>query len=207
MIGAPAPRTSAKQKNGMMKCFALVFLPLCFADTWKTAIGDPGLRAERPSVLVVGWSFCNEAAQPPGYSSTPSPRWADCAGALLPSDNLLGPGDPFPLPGFNATPDVNMYAVEKELFLGARCAQAFPNGVAPGETWSFHTVMLKTGNMDPTAGICPTTAGDTDTAGSRFNNLPMVQPLVSLTPAALAPVPYVNLTCAPYNHAPPKNKP
>jgi hypothetical protein len=168
--------------------------PQASAETWKSAVGDPGLRAERPSVLVVGWSFCNEAAQPPGYSNTPSPRWADCAGASLPSDNELGPGDPFPLPGFNATSDVNGYAVEKELFLGARCAQRFPAGTAPGgETWSFHTVMLKTGNMDPAAGICPSTnanASSQPPLAARFNNLPMVQPLVALTPAAVAPVPY-----------------
>ena len=184
MRGSRASSTKHTRAGAMRHGLLLILL----SDTWKSALGDPGLRAERPSVLVVGWSFCNEAAQPQGYSNTPSPRWADCAGAVLPADNLLGPGDPFPLPGFNATADVNAYAVEKELFLGARCAQPLPG--APGETWAFHTIMLKTGNMDPAAGICPSTNSNASARGVGFNNLPMVQPLVALTPAVVSPVPY-----------------
>ena len=149
-------------------------------------MGDPGIRALRPSVLITGWNFCNEALAPPGWPTSPSPRWADCAG-VLPSDNALGPGDAFPLPGFNATPDVNAYAVEKELFLAARCAQPSQPGGPPG-AWAFHTVMLKTGNMDPAAGLCPSTNPPGAPLG--FNNLPMVQPEVALTPATLQPVPY-----------------
>ena len=103
----------------------------------------------------------------------------------MPTDNALGPGDPFPLPGFNATFDVNAYAVEKELFLAERCQQASGPG-GPNGTYAYHTIMLKTGNMNVAAGLCPST----QPPALGFNNLPMAQPLVALTPATLQSVPY-----------------
>jgi hypothetical protein len=157
------------------------------STSWVSASGDPGQVAERPAVLVVGWNFCNGALAPPEYPSHPSPRWADCGdGVVTPADNALGPGDPFPSGGWNATTDANAYAIEKELFMGAACTRpaAVPPG-APAWNYSFHTVMLKSGNMNTAAGICPETV-----AGVGFNNLPMNQPLLELTPAAVRSVPY-----------------
>ena len=49
--------------------------------------------------------------------------------------------------------------------------------------------MLKSGNMDEAASICPETAVGVG-GGARFNNLEMNQPLLALTPAAVRPVPY-----------------
>jgi hypothetical protein len=158
---------------------------------WVSALGDPGLLAERANVAVVGWSFCNAALAPPQYPTHPSPRWADCGGRVTAADNALGPGDPFPLPGFNATTDANEYAVQKELYLGALCSQ--PATGATQFNWSFHTIMLKSGNMNVAAGVCPETAPRQHPAPRNmlgFNNLEMNQPILSLVPAVMRPVPY-----------------
>ena len=159
------------------------------APTYITAMGNAGYRSDNPSVLVTGWNFCNEALAPSSFPTHPSPRWGDCPDAtgaprVSAADNALGPGDAFPLPGFNATTDVNAFAVEKELFLAARCDQ--PSGVPGAGSFAFHTIMLKSGNMDVAAGICPMTAAP----GLGFNNLPMNQPLVALSPSTERAVPY-----------------
>jgi len=176
--------------------FAALAARASSAPAYITAMGNAGYASPHPSVLVTGWNFCNEALAPPAFPDRPSPRWADCPAAsgaprASPADNALGPGDAFPLPGFPAPADANGYAVEKELFLGARCAQ--PSGVRGAGNFSFHTIMLKSGNMDIAAGICPNTgAGAAARApyAARFNNLPMNQPLVALTPSAPRAVPY-----------------
>ena len=156
---------------------------------WVSASGDPGLAAEIPSVLIVGWNFCNEALAPAEYPTHPSPRWADCGGRVTAADNALGPGDAFRLPGFNASTDPNAYAIQKELFLGALCAQPAAAG-----NWSFHTIMLKSGNMNVGANICPETVAAAAAApgggGLTFNNLDMNQPLLALSPSAQRAVPY-----------------
>lgn len=137
------------------------------AASYASIAGDPGYLSPDAAVLLEGWNFCNEALAPPQFSTRPSPRWADCTlggGAsqvVAPSDNALGPGDPFPLPGFNATTDVNLYAETKELYLGALCSRAPAPASAPaavGANWSYHTIMFKSGNMDVAANICPETA-------------------------------------------------
>lgn len=160
------------------------------SQKYVSAMGDPLYSSANQSVMITGWNFCNEALAPSEYPNKPSPRWADCANAdgtsrVSAADNALGPGDAFPLPGFNATSDVNAYAVEKELFLGERCS----NGEGSNK-WSFHTIMLKSGNMNIAANICPNTSNGTLSESGGFNNLPMNQPLVSLTPAVMRSVPY-----------------
>jgi hypothetical protein len=67
------------------------------------------------------------------------------------ADNQLRAGDPFPGSPANATvTDVDHYAAAKELYLGDLCQVA--DDPAP---WQFWMVMLKNGNLDTTAGICP----------------------------------------------------
>jgi len=186
---------------------ALGLLPRSSYGAYITAIGDPMLQANAPAVLLTSWNFCNEAKAPAAYRTHPSPRWADCASVadnttqlITAADNALGPGDAFPLPGFNDTTDANSYAVSKELFFSSLCsrppAEAAASSAA-GANWSYHTVMWKTGNMDVAAGVCPETMhGDafvdsllsSPTAG--FNNLPMNQPIVQMTPASVRSVPY-----------------
>jgi hypothetical protein len=53
--------------------------------------------------------------------------------------NALGPGDAFPLPGFNATDDANGYAIAKGLFLATVCARPpapASAASAAGGSWS-----------------------------------------------------------------------
>lgn len=68
------------------------------------------------------------------------------------ADNRLGAGDPFPGSPPSTAPIANadLYAPAKELYLGDRCQVA--DTPAP---WQFWMVMLKNGNLDTTAAICP----------------------------------------------------
>lgn len=65
-------------------------------------------------------------------------------------DNLLGVGTPFPGVSQGALNNVDLYAVEKELYLGSLCqVQDSP------KPWHFWMIMLKNGNFDTMAGLCP----------------------------------------------------
>lgn len=67
------------------------------------------------------------------------------------ADNNLRAGDPFTGAPANATvTDVDRYAAAKELYLGDLC-QVLDNP----QPWQFWMVMLKNGNLDTTAAICP----------------------------------------------------
>lgn len=66
-------------------------------------------------------------------------------------DNKLSVGEPF----LGGTPsvltDVDLYAVEKELYLASKCQVDEPDQ----KPWHFWMVMLKNGNMDTLSGLCP----------------------------------------------------
>lgn len=66
------------------------------------------------------------------------------------SDNKLGVGVPFPGLNPNALNNPDLYAVEKELYLGSLCE--IPDTPKP---WQFWMVMLKNGNYDTKSGLCP----------------------------------------------------
>ncbi|CAN6338098.1 unnamed protein product [Urochloa humidicola] len=135
---------------------------------YVSAVGDPGMRRDGLRVAWEAWNFCNEVGQEaPGMGS---PRGADCfdletrAGEhggpaykvvhrVTDADNGLRAGDPFPGSAANATAatdDVDRYAAAKEVYLGGLCE--VPDSPAP---WQFWMVMLKNGNLDTTAAICP----------------------------------------------------
>ncbi|KAG2628646.1 hypothetical protein PVAP13_3KG269000 [Panicum virgatum] len=133
---------------------------------YVSAVGDPGMRRDGLRVAWEAWNFCNEVGQEaPGMGS---PRGADCfdletsAGEdgqpvyevvhrVTDADNSLRAGDPFPgAPASATVTDVDRYAAAKELYLGDRCQ--VPDSPAP---WQFWMVMLKNGNLDTTAAICP----------------------------------------------------
>ncbi|CAD6207680.1 unnamed protein product [Miscanthus lutarioriparius] len=134
---------------------------------YVSAVGDPGMRRDGLRVAWEAWNFCNEVGQEaPGMGS---PRGADCfdletssdehgqpvysvAHLVSDADNSLGAGDPFPgsPPGAARITDADLYAPAKELYLGDRCQVA--DTPAP---WQFWMVMLKNGNLDTTAAICP----------------------------------------------------
>ncbi|KAF0927144.1 hypothetical protein E2562_030591 [Oryza meyeriana var. granulata] len=65
------------------------------------------------------------------------------------ADNNLRAGDPFPGAPANIT-DIDLYAPAKELYLGNLCQVAD----SPAQ-WQFWMIMLKNGNLDTTAAICP----------------------------------------------------
>lgn len=136
----------------------------------ETAVGDPGMRRDGLRVAFEAWNFCNEVGQEaPGMGS---PRAADCFDlssknkhrrrkhAVLKSsflkhqvseaDNKLGVGQPFPGLAPGAINNTDLYAMQKELYLGSLCqVEDTPN------PWQFWMVMLKNGNYDTTSGLCP----------------------------------------------------
>uniref|UniRef100_A0A0D9WEI5 DUF7705 domain-containing protein n=1 Tax=Leersia perrieri TaxID=77586 RepID=A0A0D9WEI5_9ORYZ len=128
--------------------------------SYVSAVGDPGMQRDGLHVAWEAWNFCNEVGQEaPGMGS---PRGADCFdlenGELVhrvtDADNSLRAGDPFPggSAAANTTDNVDRYAAAKELYLGDLCQVSNSPGAAP---WQFWMVMLKNGNLDTTAAICP----------------------------------------------------
>ncbi|CAH9109246.1 unnamed protein product [Cuscuta europaea] len=138
---------------------------------YVSAIGDPGMKDPNSRFAFEAWNFCNEVGEE--APSMGSPRLADCAdlscsadtrrGQILPegckcevhqkvneSDNLLRAGDEFPLQGFKLTMDPDLYAVEKEKYLGSLCEVSNYE-----EPWQFWMIMLKNGNFDKNTSLCP----------------------------------------------------
>ncbi|KAL7137881.1 hypothetical protein ABFS83_10G124400 [Erythranthe nasuta] len=128
-------------------------LLLLFPADGSSAVGDPGMRRDGLRVAFEAWNFCNEVGHE--APSMGSPRAADCfdlsdtsviTHKVTEADNKLGVGSPFPglSPGALNNPD--LYAAEKELYLGTLCEVS---------AWQFWMVMLKNGNYDTMSGLCP----------------------------------------------------
>lgn len=66
------------------------------------------------------------------------------------TDNDLGAGDMFPFMDFNPYTDPDLYAVEKELYLGSLCKV-----LDSQEPWQFWMIMVKNGNFDKNTTLCP----------------------------------------------------
>ncbi|KAF7836450.1 uncharacterized protein G2W53_011309 [Senna tora] len=146
---------------------------LGFADAsnkYVSAIGDPGMRNPNVRVAFEAWNFCNEVGiEAPNMGS---PRMADCADLYCPlpteqalvgsrkkcevhqkvkdSDNSLKAGDRFPVGDFKSSTDPDLFAVEKELYLGSLCEIQ-----DSAEPWYFWMIMLKNGNFDKNSTFCP----------------------------------------------------
>ncbi|KAL8143964.1 hypothetical protein V2J09_016996 [Rumex salicifolius] len=138
---------------------------------YHSAIGDPGMKSPNIRIAVEAWNFCNEVgSEAPNVSS---PRLADCADIHCPlisgirnihksdnnckvhrivkeSDNSLRAGDKFPKQGFRNYTDPDLYAVEKELYLGSLCEVS-----DSAKPWQFWMIMLKNGNFDKNTTLCP----------------------------------------------------
>ncbi len=73
------------------------------------------------------------------------------------ADNELQTGDPFPMTSsagsssFTNFANADLYAVEKEKYLGSLCAVTDSENLLP---WYFWTIMLKNGNFDENLGLC-----------------------------------------------------
>ncbi|VFQ59553.1 unnamed protein product [Cuscuta campestris] len=133
-----------------------------------SAVGDPGMSRDALRVAFEAWNFCNEVGEE--AAGIGSPRAADCFNLVSNNntnntgggggislkhlvsedDNRLGVGKPFPglKPGSLNDPD--LYAAEKELYLGSLCE--VEEGSGP---WQFWMIMLKNGNYDSESGLCP----------------------------------------------------
>ncbi|WRX09533.1 hypothetical protein QQP08_002020 [Theobroma cacao] len=66
------------------------------------------------------------------------------------SDNSLRAGDKFPIMGFESYTDPDLFAKEKELYLGSLCE--VPESPNP---WQFWMIMVKNGNFDKNTTLCP----------------------------------------------------
>jgi hypothetical protein len=87
------------------------------------------MRSQAIHIAIEGWNFCNRA----GPDADPSPRYADCLDRTSPgsgpngnrvrvSDNQLTPPQPIPGTGtLDTTTDKDLYAEEKERYLGDLC--------------------------------------------------------------------------------------
>ncbi|GMN52197.1 hypothetical protein TIFTF001_021345 [Ficus carica] len=125
-------------------------------NNYISAVGDPGMRRDELRVGFEAWNFCNEVSQEAPLMG--SPRAADCfdlsSGSSLKhrvttEDNKLGVGKPFPGLKPGSLNNVDLYAVEKELYLGSLCE--VKDSPRP---WHFWMIMLKNGNFDTQSGFC-----------------------------------------------------
>ncbi|KAI7984276.1 hypothetical protein LOK49_LG15G00028 [Camellia lanceoleosa] len=127
-----------------------------------SAVGDPGMRRDGLRVAFEAWNFCNEVGKE--TSRMGSPRAADCFDLstsnphsvnhkVTEADNKLGVGKPFPGLSPKALNDPDLYAAEKEVYLGSLCeVKETPNSKKP---WQFWMIMLKNGNYDTKSALCP----------------------------------------------------
>ncbi|XP_021750473.1 uncharacterized protein LOC110716151 [Chenopodium quinoa] len=147
----------------VLGCCKVSFSQKDATDLYVSAVGDPGMRRDGLRVAIESWNQCNEVGEEtPNFGS---PRAADCfdliedAGKkdcysiqhkVTEQDNLLGVGNPIPGGNSKFFNNVDLYAAEKEVYLGSRCkVEDKPN------PWHFWMIMLKNGNMDTYAALCP----------------------------------------------------
>ncbi|KAG8364827.1 hypothetical protein BUALT_Bualt18G0039100 [Buddleja alternifolia] len=122
------------------------------------------MRRDGLRVAIEAWNQCNEVGEE--APNMGSPRKADCfditnstthlllerkvrlVHRIKEEDNELGILNPS-FEG-SGTIDVNQYAAWKEIYLGRKCeVQDHPN------PWQFWMIMIKSGNMDTFAALCP----------------------------------------------------
>ncbi|KAL2486674.1 hypothetical protein Adt_31430 [Abeliophyllum distichum] len=126
-------------------------------DSSISAVGDPGMQRDGLRVAFEAWNFCNEVGkEAPGMGS---PRAADCFDLstnnsvihrVSEGDNKLGIGKQFPGLNPKALYNPDLYAAEKEIYLGSLCQVS-----DTPKPWQFWMVMLKNGNYDTKSGLCP----------------------------------------------------
>ncbi|KAL6954399.1 hypothetical protein U1Q18_040859 [Sarracenia purpurea var. burkii] len=121
-----------------------------------SAVGDPGMTRDGLRVAFEAWNFCNEVGKE--APSMGSPRAADCFDLsnyslnhkVTEAHNKLGAGKPFPGLSPESLNNPDLYAAEKELYLGSLCeVEDTP------KPWQFWMIMLKNGNYDTESGLCP----------------------------------------------------
>ncbi|XP_073150609.1 uncharacterized protein [Henckelia pumila] len=153
----------------VLSCAMLVS---CEADH-VSAVGDSGMMKDSLRLAIEAWNQCNEVGEEAPEMG--SPRAADCFDVYKASpqkgqnncslckeipyilvhrvtekENRLSVGEPFEGVREAALKNSDLYAAEKELYLGRKCqVEDTPN------PWQFWMIMLKSGNMDTYAAKCP----------------------------------------------------
>ncbi|KAA3462387.1 ATP synthase subunit delta, chloroplastic [Gossypium australe] len=130
-----------------------------------SAVGDPGMKRDGLRIAFEAWNNCNGVAhEAPDMGS---PRAADCFDVSRSKRkyfvhkfyNKLGIGKRFNGLSAEALFDPNLYATEKELYLGSLCEVSKSSKpwqfLKTSKPWQFWMVMLKSGNFDTKAGLCP----------------------------------------------------
>lgn len=156
-----------------LSLFGSFSLSVVGEDELGTIVGDSGMRNDNLRLAIKAWNYCNKVGEE--APSVGSPRRADCfdvhpdlSNSLIQhkvteADNRLSVGDPFPSPFRGQVSkdvnDTNLYAVQKELYLGSKCevhGDQDPWPWAPDkDVYQFWTINLKNGNLDTRAGLCP----------------------------------------------------
>ncbi|KAM1245274.1 hypothetical protein ACFX2I_036493 [Malus domestica] len=147
------------------------FLSMAAKNEYVSAVGDSGMRRDNLRLAIESWNQCNEVGEEPRtgspraadcfdiYRASPQPAGESCSCNKMPyalvhrvteRDNKLKMGEPFLGLQQKAQFNVDLYAVDKELYLGSKCqVEDTPN------PWQFWMIMLKSGNMDTYAAKCP----------------------------------------------------
>ncbi|KAI3732540.1 hypothetical protein L1987_63746 [Smallanthus sonchifolius] len=100
------------------------------SDSVYSAVGDPGMKRDGSVMCKDGYRINHKVTD---------------------HDNRVGVGDPFPGLNPKSLHDPDLYAAEKEVYLGDLC-QVVDNDTNP---WQFWMIMLKNGNYDTTSARCP----------------------------------------------------
>ncbi|KAG6421412.1 hypothetical protein SASPL_117964 [Salvia splendens] len=138
---------------------ALLMTSVGGQSEYESAVGDPGMKRDGLRVAIEAWNQCNEVHEE--APNMGSPRQADCFDLARPSqsqyklthkvrrkENKLGVKQAT-IDGMEII-DCNKFAAWKELLLAEKCkVRDHPR------PWHFWMVMLKSGNMDSEAAICP----------------------------------------------------
>ncbi|XP_027342962.1 uncharacterized protein LOC113855520 [Abrus precatorius] len=127
-------------------------------EDYISAIGDSGMRRDGLRVAIESWNQCNEVGKE--APNMGSPRMADCFDLIFCEQNVdlvhrvhewqnrlgISSNSSIPLSSLST----NKYAAMKELYLGAICEV-----LDTPRPWQFWMIMLKSGNMDTLAAVCP----------------------------------------------------
>ncbi|XP_043701955.1 uncharacterized protein LOC122652313 [Telopea speciosissima] len=127
-------------------------------EDYVSAVGDPGMRRDDLRVAIEAWNQCNEVGHEAPFMG--SPRAADCFDidySTFPDVRLIHKVDEIDNRlGVNNSVfgrlvhNVDHFAAKKEIYLGHKC-QVWD---VP-RPWQFWMIMLKSGNMDTLAAVCP----------------------------------------------------
>nr|DAD44008.1 TPA_asm: hypothetical protein HUJ06_002238 [Nelumbo nucifera] len=132
-----------------------------------SVVGDPGMRNSNLRLAIDSWNYCNKV----GYEAPKmgSPAAADCFDVhpktfsvhhrVTEADNRLSVGNPFPSSfrgqDLSHLNDPDLYAVQKELYLGSKCEVHGNDLRFISDYYQFWMITLRNGNLDTHAGLCP----------------------------------------------------